>query len=99
MRKARAASTTMGTRVPNCERDGSGSSMVRWIFSHRQKRRAFEEARQSWDDEVLGKTDAINTSANKVFIILSKDQSTTRGSHSSKIAVTKLISCNICSAG
>ena len=54
IRKVRAARTTMGTRAPICERDGSGSSMVRWMFGHRQKRRAFKKVRQIWDNDVLG---------------------------------------------
>ena len=48
IRKARAASTTMGTRAPSCERDSSESSMARWASSHRQQRRALEKARQIW---------------------------------------------------
>jgi hypothetical protein len=66
MRKVRAASRTMGTRAPSCGRDSSESSMARWVFGPRQKRRAFEKARQSWDGEVLGDIDTIDTFLNLV---------------------------------
>lgn len=99
MRKVRAASMTMGTRAPSCERDSSESSMARWAFSHRQKRRAFEKVRQIWSQGVLGEIDTMYQHLSKHGVCPTTYPRVTCGPHSSNTASTKLISCNIRSAG